>query len=238
MSRTVISDTCSTPSIIESASASRSLCSNAPCRSSSSSSRSSGSRVRNADSRSSSVGLSALSLRSSLIALAAHGRRHARKDPAPRARQGSPTRALPSARRRRCRDRSLADAASRGRRDARNGQRAECAARVPPARTTGAHSTTSPSAPAAAIVTRISTFVACSLAAVRGVEREALVPRRRTHRHLGRRGERGAVQRASVGARRRVAMRGRVRAAATGAARRAARSRLPCCAARPRRRPR
>ena len=53
MSRTVISDTCSTPSIIDSASASSSLCSNAPCRSSSSSSRSSGSRVRKADSRSS-----------------------------------------------------------------------------------------------------------------------------------------------------------------------------------------
>ena len=59
MSRTVISDTCSTPSIIDSASASSSLRSKAPCRSSSSSSRSSGSRVRNADSRSSSVGLSA-----------------------------------------------------------------------------------------------------------------------------------------------------------------------------------
>ena len=64
MSRTVISDTCSTPSIIDSASASSSLRSNAPCRSSSSSSRSSGSRVRSADRRSSSVGLSgALSAR-------------------------------------------------------------------------------------------------------------------------------------------------------------------------------
>ena len=58
MSRTVISETCSTPSIIDSASASSSLRSNAPRSRSSSSSRSSGSRVRSADSRSSSVGLS------------------------------------------------------------------------------------------------------------------------------------------------------------------------------------
>ena len=56
MSRTVISETDSTPSIIDSASASSSLRSNAPRIRSISSSRSSGSRVSSADRRSSSVG--------------------------------------------------------------------------------------------------------------------------------------------------------------------------------------
>ena len=56
MSRTVISDTDSTPSIIDSASASNSRRSNAPRSRSISSSRSSGSRVSSADRRSSSEG--------------------------------------------------------------------------------------------------------------------------------------------------------------------------------------
>ena len=60
MSRAVISDTCSTPSIIDSASASSSWRSNAPCSSSTSCSRSSGSRIRNADRRSSRRGLCGL----------------------------------------------------------------------------------------------------------------------------------------------------------------------------------
>ncbi len=56
MSRTVISETDSTPSIIDSASASSSRRSNAPRIRSISSSRSSGSRVSSAERRSSSVG--------------------------------------------------------------------------------------------------------------------------------------------------------------------------------------
>ena len=58
MSRTVVSDTDSTPSIIDSASPSTSLRSKAPRMMATRSSRSSGSRISSAESRSSSVGLS------------------------------------------------------------------------------------------------------------------------------------------------------------------------------------
>src|SRR5258706_3055044 len=58
MSRTCISETCSAPSIIDRASASRRFLSNAECSSLSSCSRSSGSRISSAESRSSKEGLS------------------------------------------------------------------------------------------------------------------------------------------------------------------------------------
>src|SRR5207302_3532708 len=57
ISRTCISETCSAPSIIDRASPSRRFLSNAECRSLSSCSRSSGSRMSSAESRSSSEGL-------------------------------------------------------------------------------------------------------------------------------------------------------------------------------------
>src|SRR6266581_6312603 len=58
MSRTCISESCSAPSIIDRASASRRFLSNAECSSLSSCSRSSGSRISSAESRSSKEGLS------------------------------------------------------------------------------------------------------------------------------------------------------------------------------------
>ena len=157
MSRTVVSDTDSTPSIIDSASASSRRRSNAPRSSAISSSRSSGSRVRNADSRSSSVGLS--SGESSGVAIEDSPSRvriavaeAAQQRDLPRLHAARVVVALVVV------ALQVQHAVDHQVRVVRS--QASCAARAPRSRTTGAHSTMSPASDAPSSYTNVSTLVA------------------------------------------------------------------------------
>ena len=159
MSRTVVSDTASTPSIIDSASASSSRRSNAPRSRSSSSSRSSGSRVRSAESRSSSVGCSsAFVVGSSIRCVRRRAPRTDRDSPAAR---GAPT---SRASIRAASARAFVIVALQVQHAVDDEVRADARERLPCARasrvTTGTHSTMSPASGTTSSYTNVRTFVA------------------------------------------------------------------------------